>query len=506
MDLQQEVTSLDPQFSTSWESQVVMLNLFEGLLIRGGDGELSLGAASDYAVSDDGLTYTFHLRRDGVWNDGDPDNGTDPTPVTAQDFVFSFWRIFDPEVPSPWAGDFQSIRNSREVLAGELPKTQLGVWAIGEYTLMIQLSEPSPILLEQLAGSGALPCNEKFFRSTRARYGQTKGLILGNGPFSLSDWDSEAVVMVPSSRYVGPQEVLCPSVVLYTGRARRQETTDWQLFLEGKSDFCAAAVREQEEGEQSFTLLPAQDRVWALIFREEEGSPLADPDIRRALALSIDTSSFGDRVPERFERTDSLVPHSAALMGQEYRSLASAQPIRYRPEEARAALEAGLARLEITSLPKTTLILPESAELGALGGYFQKLWQRELRQIINLEILPDDEFQQRLENREYQMAVTDLASENSTPMGALSVFAGGSSRNLTGYHDPEFDLLLARSQTAPNTQTAAKLCAQCEEMLLNQGVAVPLFTQQEYYAVASGVTGLQWQGDRTLFSGVSRVL
>lgn len=502
MDLQKEVTSLDPQFSTSWESQVVMLNLFEGLLIRGGDGELSPGAASDYTVSGDGLTYTFHLRRDALWNDGDPEAGIPSTPVTAQDFVFSFWRIFDPEVPSPWAGDFQAIRNSREVLAGELPKTQLGVWAIGEYTLMIQLSEPSPILLEQLAGAGALPCNENFFRSTRARYGQTKGLILGNGPFSLSDWDSEAVVMVPSSRYVGPQEVLCPSVVLYTGRAKRQETTDWQLFLEGKSDFCTTAG----QGEGDFTLLPAQDTVWALVFREEEGSPLADTDIRRALALSIDASSFGERVPEHFQRTDSLVPHSAALMGQEYRSLASAQPIRYRPEEARAALEAGLERLEIISLPKTTLILPESAELGALGGYFQKLWQQELRQFINLEILPDDEFQRRIEAGEFQMAVTDLASENSTPMGALSAFAGGSSRNLAGYHDPEFDLLLARSQTAPDTRTAAELCAQCEEMLLSQGVAVPLFTQQGYYAVAAGVTGLQWQGDRILFSGVSRIL
>ena len=75
MDLQQEVTSLDPQFSTSWESQVVMLNLFEGLLIRGGDGELSPGAASDYTVSSDGLTYTFHLRRDGVWDDGSGGRG-----------------------------------------------------------------------------------------------------------------------------------------------------------------------------------------------------------------------------------------------------------------------------------------------------------------------------------------------------------------------------------------------------------------------------------------------
>jgi len=505
MDLQQKVENLDPQFSTSWESQLVMLNLFEGLLIRGEDGELAPGAASDYTISDDGLTYTFHLRRDGVWNDGDPEKGEEPTPVTAQDFVFSFWRIFDPEVPSPWAGDFRAIRNSQEVLAGELPKARLGVRASGEYTLVIELSEPSPILLEQLAGPGALPCNEEFFRSTRARYGQSRSLVLGNGPFTLSSWDTEAVVMVPASDYAGPQTVLTPSVVLYTGRAGMKGTTDWQLFLDGKSDFCIS-VGQTDSGseEDGFTLVPAADTVWALVFREEEGSPLADPDIRRALALTVDQGSFGDRVPEWFQLTDSLVPHSAALMGQQYRSLASAEPIRYQPVEALEILTTALERLELEALPKTTLLLPESAELGALGGYLQKLWQQDLRQFINLEILPDDEFQRRLESGDFQMAITSLSSENGTPMGALGAFAGGSSRNPAGYHDPEFDLLLAQSQTAPDTRTAAELCAQCEEMLLSQAVAVPLFTRQGYYAVASGVTGLSCWGDRILFAGASR--
>ena len=84
------------------------------------------------------------------------------------------------------------------MLAGELPKEQLGVKALGEYVLQITLSRPSPILLEQLAGPGAFPCNEAFFRSTRARYGQNASYILGNGPFVISSWDEEAVVLSPS--------------------------------------------------------------------------------------------------------------------------------------------------------------------------------------------------------------------------------------------------------------------------------------------------------------------
>ena len=121
MDLSSAVTSVDPQFATSAENQLIMNNIFEGLLIRGEKGELLLGAAEEYSISRDGLVYTFRLRKDGVWNDANPKTETPATPVTAKDFVFSFHRIFDPEVPSPLAGDFGAIRNAEEVLAGELP-------------------------------------------------------------------------------------------------------------------------------------------------------------------------------------------------------------------------------------------------------------------------------------------------------------------------------------------------------------------------------------------------
>lgn len=502
MDLQQRVTSLDPQFATAWESQVVMMNLFEGLLIRGENGELKPGAAQEYAVSPDGLVYTFQLRRDGSWGDGR--NGVGATPVTAEDFVYTFRRIFDPEVPSPWAGDFQSIRNAREVLAGELPKTDLGVRALDDYTLEITLSEPSPILLEQLAGTGALPCNEEFFLSTRARYGQNASHILGNGPFALFSWDEEAVVLVPSDDYAGEQKALS-TIVLYTGRAAEQKTTEWELFLDGKSDFCPATDQQARSLDpKKYSIAPAEDTVWALVFREKEDSPLADPGVRRALAMAIDQGSFGERVPRGFLSTSSLVPQSATLMGQPYRTLAGASPLGYRPQAAEKELTAALERLELEALPKTTLLLPESAELGALGGYLQKLWQQNLRQFINLEILEDGEFQRKIEEGDYQMAITALSSDGSTPMAALGIFATGSSRNITGYQDPAFDLLLAQSQTAPDTAAAADLCAQCEGMLLDQAAAVPLFTQQGYCAIDAGVTGLVYRSDRLMFAGVKK--
>jgi oligopeptide transport system substrate-binding protein len=506
VDLEGTVETLDPQFSTSWESQVILLNTMEGLLVRDGQGTLQPGAAESWEVSADGLTYTFHLREDAVWDDANSKEGKAATPVTAHDFVFAFHRIFDPQTPSPWAEDFSAIRGARQVLAGELPKEQLGVRAADDHTLVITLSEPSPVLPELLAGSGALPCNQEFFESTRARYGQGTSYLLSNGPFYISAWDEEALVLRPNSAYTGEQEALCPSVVLYTGRAALENTTAWQLFLDGKSDFClAGSLTAQELEGQDFSFYPAEDTVWALVFRQEEGSVLADTDVRRALLLSVDRDGFGERLPQRFSLTGSLVPGSATLLGQEYRELAAvSQGSLYNPEKAREALSAGLERLELESLPKLTLLLPESAQLGSLGGYLQRVWQDELLQYINLEILEDGEFEKRLAAGNFQMAIAPLDAGSGSPMDALAAFSTGSSTNICLYQDPEFDLLLAQARTAPDAQEAADLCLRCEKRLEEQAAAMPLFSQQGYYAVARGVEGLRYHQGSILFSGASR--
>ena len=496
-DLEGQVTTLDPQFSTSQGSQTVLLNLFEGLMVRGADGSLRPGAAESYEISGDGLTYTFRLREGAVW-DG-PDGWE--APVTAADFVFAFRRIFDPQTPSPWAGDFSAIRGAEDVLAGVLPKESLGVRAADDDTLVITLSEPSPTFLEQLAEPGALPGNEEFFQSTRARYGQSLSYIAGNGPFTLSSWDSEALVLRPSAGYAGEREPVCASAVLYTGRAAREGTTAWQLFLEGDSDSCLGGSLTAEEIEAAgFTPHSAGETVWALVFRQEEGSPLASAAIRRALVLSVDREGFGDRVPEGFGAAGSLIPDSAAIQGQPYRELASgAAAPAYDPDGARQALAQGLGELELESLPKLTLLV--TAEMGSLGGYLQRVWQEELGQYINLEMLDQAELEARVSSGDYQMAVAPLPAGGGSPMDALGSFSTGASGSVTLCRDAQFDQLLDEARTASTPQGAAELCAQCEELLYQQGAALPLFSRQEYYAVTEAGQGIgYWQG-RLSFAG-----
>ena len=127
-DISGDVESLDPQFADEENEQLVIYNIMEGLMCQLPSGELTNGVIEGYDVSADQLTYTFHLRDGMVWDDADS------TPVTAHDFVFAFQRIFNSIYPSPFASLYSAIRNSQQVLSGELdiPRYFVSIYELDE--------------------------------------------------------------------------------------------------------------------------------------------------------------------------------------------------------------------------------------------------------------------------------------------------------------------------------------------------------------------------------------
>ena len=127
-DISNGVESLDPQFASEENEQLVIYNMMEGLMRQKPSGELTNGAIERYEVSDDQKVYTFFLVDGMVWDD------KENTPVTAHDFVFAFQRIFNSIYPSPFASMFSSIKNSQQVLSGQLDASSLGVQALDDHT------------------------------------------------------------------------------------------------------------------------------------------------------------------------------------------------------------------------------------------------------------------------------------------------------------------------------------------------------------------------------------
>ena len=193
--LDEQPKTLDPQIASSDSELMIVRNIFEGLLRKNEKGEIVCGVAESYKKNN--LIYTFKLRKDAVWSNEEA--------VTAHDFVFALRRAVDPKTESPFVRRLFCIVNAKEINMGNMSVNDLGVKAIDDHTLQINLHTYDDSFEETLTTSLTMPCNEKFFNESAGKYGIFKEHTLSNGSYKLSKWGKSIhlVCLNPSSlRYV----------------------------------------------------------------------------------------------------------------------------------------------------------------------------------------------------------------------------------------------------------------------------------------------------------------
>ena len=184
--LETEVQSLDPQVATDGTSFEVIADYTDGLMQMDADGAAVPALAETYDISEDGKTYTFHLR-DAKWSNGEA--------VTAADFVFGWQRAVDPATASEYSymlSDIGQVVNAAEIIAGEKPVTDLGVTAVDDKTLEVQLNVPVSYFLSLMYFPTFYPVNEAFYNTCADTFGTSPETVLSNGAFVLTDYQPAA--------------------------------------------------------------------------------------------------------------------------------------------------------------------------------------------------------------------------------------------------------------------------------------------------------------------------
>lgn len=176
--------NLDPQVASAASDVIACENLYSGLVRKDPGRPAAAGAVRPLGGLADRRTYTFYLKDNLCYTAAK--GASTEYPITADDFVFAFRRMFRAETNSPYAVEFSAIENSAAVLSGAMPETALGVSAHGEQTLVFQLSEPDENFLSKLTLPGAMPCDEAFFDSTRGTYGLSTASTLSSGSFTFT--------------------------------------------------------------------------------------------------------------------------------------------------------------------------------------------------------------------------------------------------------------------------------------------------------------------------------
>lgn len=506
-DLESEPANLDPQSAEDYASLMVIRNIFEGLLTIGDDGKLREGVATNWSMSEDGLRYTFELRKNAMWSDGE-------TPVTAHDFVFAFQRLFTPETNAPQASAFFCIKNAEAASLGRLSAKEIGVSAENDYRLVFELSYPNAMFLQLLTTAPAMPCNEAFFNSTKGKYGleaktkidkKTVYLTMGNGPFYLNTWSHNSYLSLKKNEYYHSAAEVLPSGVtfsIYNKKEDKLPFDEYRLsrFQEEETDALAVTgeLYSQITG-RGYQSNAYETTTWGILINQADPS-LSNRSIRQALLYLQDTEAYSSVLHADYKPARALIPHGITMLDQSYRGYAGDSLLPdYDPVRAKTLFDKGLAELGLDKLENITILVSEP-EQENLFGYLSQIWQRELGFYVKVELVSASDLEKRLSGRSFQLAFYSLSGAYNSPDSILEQFVTGRGNNYAGYSNREYDAYMSNGLKSFDMAKSAECFKNAERLLAEDGVFLPLYYQQEYFVFREKTSGIQYEPQSKLVS------
>ena len=464
-------SNLDPQVASTASDVIACENLYSGRVRKDASGKLVPALAEHWEVSSDRRTYTFTLKS-GLTYTATKGAATDYA-ITAEDFVFAFRRMFRADTASPYAVEFSAIENSAAVLAGQLPETALGVQARGDATLVFCLSEPDENFLSKLTLPGAMPCDEDFFNSTRGTYGLSAASTLSSGSFYLYNWTASGLFL---RRDPSGNRIDSLRLVQNTGASGQSAA---QLIANEK---CSAALDETGEA-TSLQSISYSDTTWSLLFNCN--SVFGSTPLRQAMAEVARTAAS---TPDSglFAPVTGLIPDGLTVDGIDYRD-AAGDPTP-APVDAVSLYREARQGMSNSDFNNVTLLLPAGSGLTQAAEEINGEWQKQFSLFFSLEEVEPEEFEKRLAEGNYTIALAPISAESGSVYNVLAQFTaqGG---GLTGYANSLYATQLSASSTATGSARCS-LLADCERQLLSDCAVVPLFSQQKRLLIASGIQGL----------------
>lgn len=477
-----EPQDLDPHTCTLYTDMNVLVALFEGLTcIDEKTSQAVPGTAERWDVSPDGLVYTFHLRADARWSDGDP--------VTADDFVYSFHRILSPGLASEYAYMLYFIKGAEAFNRGKLPDfAQVGARALDARTLQVTLEHPCPFLPAVVAHQSWFPVHratvEKFGRMDQRGTRWTRpGNFVGNGPFMLKEWTPNArVVAVKNPLYWDAAHNHLSSVVFFP---TDDIATDESNFRAGQVhstyDLLPDRIEHYRREAPQFLRIDPFSETFFLHFNITK-PPLNDRRVRQALARAIDREAIardvlhGSRWP-----ANALTPPDTA-------GYTPAARIPTDFDAARKLLaEAGYPGGK--NFPVLEVQAKNDSIWRSVAEAIQEMWKRELGIHIQIASLEQKAWMANQTALSYQISCFRWVGDYDDPSTFLYMFKSDSGNNLTGWASPDYDRLNDEADRALDPARRNELLQKAEALLLDEAPIAPVYYGARTYLIQPGVKG-----------------
>lgn len=484
--LDSDLESMDSSVSID-PTSMYFLDLTEtGLTELKKDGTAEPELAKSWNISKDGLTYTFHLA-DAKWSNGDP--------ITADDFVYSWRRLGDPETASEYSFLLDTIHvvNAEDVIDGKKKPDALGVEAKDDKTFVVHLSVPCQFLLSLMTFPSFFALNEKFIKSKGDQYALTPKDLLYSGPYVMSDWKAgNSYTFKKNKKYFKADSV------------KNQEfdfhyISDPQSAVLAYENGDADVVNlsgdqvDQYKNDQDFTTQLKGSLYYLL--PDYKNSDLKNAELRNAISLGVDRKSLvKDVLKNGAVAAEGMIPQKFATGpdGNDFRKDAG-NLVKYDPDEA--ASEYRKAVKELGHDVTLTLLYTDAEPDSSIAENLQQQLQSNLPGItIKLSNKTMKERIALMNDRKYDLALTYWLGDYNDPETFIDLFITGNNKNRNSYSNSSYDSLVAKAETGADAADAEKRWKdfiKAEKIVIDDHAAIPLYQDGGAKLIRKGITGIR---------------
>ena len=472
VNLSVEPKTIDPSLNAQIYGVIYISHVFEGLTVRDRNNKIAPGVAEDWEISPDGKTYTFYLRTNSTWSDGKP--------VVAEDFVYSWQRQVDPKVASEYSYQHEPVKNAMAITRGEMPVDSLGVKALDDHTLVVELEAPTAYFLEVAAFPTFAPLRKDIIEQYGDSWTLKPETYIGNGPYVMSERNiDENIIMVKNPNYWNADSIVAEKITF--------------VFMQNG----AAAVAGIKDGSLHMAYEPPQQDIPTLM---EEGliqikpliatyyypinvtnEYLKDPRVRKALSLAIDRNYIVENVTKGGQKPASgWVPYAVNDVDGDFRINGgdlydvSKEGYSNNVEMAKQLLaEAGYPNGE--GFP----VIEFKTDPGNHVGIFeavQQMWKEHLNIDSTITQIDNALLGQTLLEKNFMIGRLYWSADYSDPMSMMSLFTSYNTQNNGGYSNQRYDDLIGEAMSTDDNNIRMKAMHEAEKILIQEDMgAIPLY-------------------------------
>ncbi len=485
------ITQEPPQMysikSTDTTSFQLFRHLLVGLLTFDQNDQPIPAVAKDYTVSEDGLTYTFNLRDDAVWQDG--------VKVTAKDFEYAWTQLLNPELACQYAEMAFCIKNAKPYYEKTATREELGIKVIDDLTLEVALEYPVAYFPSLMTFGVFMPLRQDICEQYGESYATDADKFIGNGPYNMESWQHESeLVMVKSDTYFDKDNIKIDKLI---AKMVNDASTAFNMFDTAEFEMIGLSGTTLPLAEAAgYTALQYADGATFYLEFNCKDPVTSNVNIRKALGMAINRQSFCDNIL-RDHSVPALTYTTPEIMGfGGEKPFADFITVNYKDadlEQAKVYWEKGLAELGLTAeeaASKITLIADDSDVAKEVSAAYQEYWRAAFGVEVVVENMPFKSRLQRTTDRQFSIVSAGWGPDYNDPMTFLAVMTTGNGNNTGDWSNEKYDELVAKANLETDLKTRMEYMYEAESILVEDMGIAPVYFRNRNYLVADGLEGV----------------